>query len=252
MKIFPMDDPPNAQTDESTPDELPIEPINAPEPPPSQPRKSRRKLFLIVVTCVMVIGLAFVGYRYYHIRTVRGAIEPLVQNITLRTGNDLNYAIDFQKITYKELFDKFDKDKAEIDSKIIDLQTIESRFSGNEIVVSLKYARSCEALLRSLESKFYKDMEMNSAVEWNQKARDAYESSNYFGRYYAKKSYDEAVANFEKKSGEYDGSVDDFAKAIKDTELARSEVSAYLSDRFLLDPGIFSKLNSGNRKINRK
>ncbi len=228
MKIFPMDDPPNAQTDESTPDELPIEPINAPEPPPSQPRKSRRKLFLIVVTCVMVIGLAFVGYRYYHIRTVRGAIEPLVQNITLRTGNDLNYAIDFQKITYKELFDKFDKDKAEIDSKIIDLQTIESRFSGNEIVVSLKYARSCEALLRSLESKFY------------------------FGRYYAKKSYDEAVANFEKKSGEYDGSVDDFAKAIKDTELARSEVSAYLSDRFLLDPGIFSKLNSGNRKINRK
>jgi hypothetical protein len=200
----------------------------------------------------MAIGLAFVAYRYYHVRTVRSSVEPLVQNITLRTGNDLNYAIDPQKITYKELFEKLDKDKTEIDSKIIDLQTIESRFSGDEIAASLRYAKSCEALLRTLESKYYKDMEVSSAVEWNRKTRELYESSNYFGRYYAKKTYDEAVANFEKKSGEYDASVDDFAKAIKDTESARSEVSSYFSDRFLLDAGIFAKLNSGNQKINRK
>ncbi len=252
MRIFPIDDPPNAQPDERTPDERPIESIGAPETTPSPPRKPRRKLILILVACVATIGLAVIAYQYYRIRSVRSAIEPLLQNITLRTGNDLNYAIDPQKITYKELFDKLDKDKTEIDSKIIDLQTIETRFSGEEIAASLKYARSCEALLRALESRYYKDMEMNSAVEWNRKTRELYESSNYFGRYYAKKSYDEAVANFEKKSGEYDTSVDDFAKAIKDTESARLEVSAYLSDRFLLDPDIFAKLNNGNQKINRK
>jgi hypothetical protein len=248
MRIFPIDEPA-----EISDNERPLaQESPAPEFRPSQSRKFTRRILLALALCGLTIALAFLAFRYYQIRRVRGTIEPLVQNITLRTANDLNYAIEPQKITFKELFDKLDKDKTEIDSKIIDLQTIESRFSGGEIAASLNYAKACEALLRALESRYYKEMEMNSAVEWNRKTRDLYESSNYFGRYYAKKSYDEAVANFEKKSGEYDASVDDLAKAIKDSEATRSAITVYLSDRFLLDPALLTKLASGNEKIKRK
>src|SRR5689334_24894146 len=113
MRIFPIDESPEVpDVDNSRPETGTSEPEIAPAK-----RKSHRLIFFITFAGALALLLAFLGYRYYHVRTVRNAIEPLVQNITLRTANDLNYAIDPQKITYKELFDKLDKDKAEIDSK---------------------------------------------------------------------------------------------------------------------------------------
>jgi len=138
-------------------------------------------------------------------------------------------------------------DKSEIDSRIIELQTIESRFSDDEIAASVNYARSCQRLLRALESKTYKLMEVSAAVQWDETTRNLYHSSFYSD--YAKKTYDEAVANFEKKSNEYDASVDVLAQTMKDMEVARDELGHYLSDKFLLDREVLSSLATNNKKF---
>jgi hypothetical protein len=175
-------------------------------------------------------------------------IAPLVQNITLRTINDVKYEIDPERITYKELFEKLDRDISEIDSKIIDIQTIQSRFSDEEIAASLKYAKSCQGLLRALESKAYKQLAVNTAIEWKRKAQDLYLSSGYYGRYYTKKTYDEAMTDFDKKADEFYASVDDVTKAIKETELSRTTLTHFISDKFILDNELLSKLASLNEK----
>lgn len=111
----------------------------------------------------------------------------------------------------------------------------------------MNYASSCQRLLRALESKTYKLMEVSAAVQWDETTRNLYHSSFYSE--YAKRAYDEAVANFEKKSDEYDASVDVLAQAIKDMEVARDKLGHYLSDKFLLDRKILSSLATNSKKF---
>ena len=88
-----------------------------------------KKAIFLVIGLVVIFIVSFIFYRYYQISQVRNQLSPLVQNITLRTSNNVIFETEESKITYKELFEKIEKDLSEIDSKIIDLQTISASFN---------------------------------------------------------------------------------------------------------------------------
>jgi hypothetical protein len=226
-----------------------------PAPPPTTETKpaSRRSitapkvLILILMTLVVAAG-GFLVYRYYQVSKVRSAIEPLVQNVTLRTSNDIKYDIEPSKVTYKELFEKIDKDLSEIESKKIDIQTIASRFDQDEILASLNYMNSCQGLLRALESKYYKQLALSNSFEWHTKAYELYLRSGYYGRYYAKQTLDEADKDIKKKEEEFNGSVDDLSKALKDIEPTRGALARFISDKSILENDLLLNLAKKNEK----
>jgi hypothetical protein len=250
MRIFPIDDAPKPPVTETPPPVLQIPVIETSASDPQSPRRKAviLKTALVSITFVVIVGVGFLIFRYYQISKVSGALEPLLQNVTLRTSNDVKYEIEPERITYKEFFEKLDKDKSEIDSKIIEIQTIQGRFGDDEIKASLNYTKSCQGLLRALESKAYKQLAVNTSIEWETKARDVYVSSEYYGRYYAKKTYDEAIKDSVKKADEFYASVYEVDKAISETEAARVGLLNFLSDKFILDKDLLAKLAAQNQK----
>jgi hypothetical protein len=255
MRIFPIED---SKESASAEDQAPSEKTDSVEPPLSvahiqtgRAPKITRRLLILGIAGVLIVISGFVIFRYYQINRVTNSLEPLVQNVTLRTLNDAKYEIDPERITYKELFEKIDKDKSEIDSKIIEIQIIQGRFGEDEIAASLNYAKSCQGLLRALESKAYKQLAVDSAIEWEKKARDLYIGSGYYGAYYAKKTYDEANKDFDKKSDEFYASVDDVANALAATGAARVVLAHFLSDKFIIDKDLLAKLAIRNEKDRR-
>jgi hypothetical protein len=110
--------------------------------------------------------------------------------------------VEPSNITYKELFEKFDRDLSEMDSRSLDLQTIPN-LSEDRTTASLKYIKSCQEILRALESKYRNKMAWESSVEWSETAARtwAYNESNY-----SRQMLGEAVNNADKKAEEFNGS----------------------------------------------
>src|SRR5262249_24211632 len=162
---------------------------------------------------IALAGLVFLGYKYYQTRRTRLAIEPLVQNVTLRTKNDINYDIEPTNITYKEFFERIDKDLAERESKKIDMQAMSERANDEQMVTTLEYMKSCQALLRALESRSYKQLAYTTAIDWEAKTSNQYKNTNSFGRYYLYKTYSEAFDDAKKKEVEYNESIEGVSTA---------------------------------------
>ncbi len=83
------------------------------------------------------------------------------------------------------MFETIDKDLSEIDSKIIEIQMMQSSFSGNdEIAAALKYIESCQRLLRALKAKNYKQLSGNDLA---QAAKETQSHRAILGQYLADK-----------------------------------------------------------------
>jgi hypothetical protein len=126
------------------------------------------------------------------------------------------------------------------------MQTMPTRFDEGEIEASLNYMKSCQGLLRALESKYYKQLAFSTAVEWQHKTVDMYNSAGYYGRYYARNTLDEAEKETAKKESEFNSSVDDLSKAITEMGPARTALGRFLSERFIVENDLLSKLAAKN------
>src|SRR5208337_1476041 len=65
-------------------------------------------------------------------------------------GRPLRQETEGSTATWGETFERLEKDVADIDTKIIDLQTIPASYNAREIAAALTYVRSCQDLLRAL------------------------------------------------------------------------------------------------------
>lgn len=207
-----------------------------------------KKVFLGITAIIVISIIGFFGYRYYQIRKTRNNLSPIIQNITLRILNDTNYEIESSKITYKELFDKTGKDLSEIDSKIIDLQTISSSFNENEIKASIEYAKACQELLRALSSKYHSQLAFNSAVEWVQKSKEQYDNAGEYTQEYAGKAYLDSVNESNRKVEEYKSSINDLLKAIKRVETVRLNIQNIFLKKDVIDNQILAELTKKNQE----
>jgi prefoldin subunit 5 len=185
----------------------------------------KNKVIFYSVVILLIVAVSFFGFRYYKIKSTMGTITPLLQNVSLRVTNDARYEYESTKITYKELFEKIEKDLSEIESKIIDIQSLPTIFCEDKISVAISYAQSCQELLRTLLNKNRKFLAVQSALEWNKKAFNLYLGSISYGGEYAKKTFDEASSDVKTKIQEFKEASQDISTAIKKVEDARKKSS---------------------------
>jgi hypothetical protein len=200
----------------------------------------KNKIILYSVIILVVIALSFFGFRYYKVKSTMMAVTPLLQNISLRLANDARYDYEPSQITYKELFEKIEKDLSEIDSKIIDIQSMPATFCEDKVAAAISYAQSCQELLRTLLNKRRKHLDMSSVLEaWNKKALDLYLGSGYYGVEYARKDVKTKLQDYKEASQE-------LSTVIKRVDDARKKVIAVLPEKSIVEVSVLDKLKKQN------
>jgi predicted CopG family antitoxin len=202
-----------------------------------------RKVVFISVAVIFVIAISFFGFRYYKITTTLGTITPLLQNVSLRVSNDARYEYEPSKITYKELFEKIEKDLSEIDNKIIDIQSLPTTFCEDKVSAAVTYAQSCQELLRALLNKNRKMLALQSALEWSKKTLDLYLGAGYYGAEYAKKTFNEASDDVKTKIQELKDSTQEVSAVIKKLEETRKKAIEIFPGKAIIDTSVLEKLN---------
>jgi hypothetical protein len=195
---------------------------------------------LLVVGVLAVAGV--VGYREWSARQLPAQLLPHVKNVSLRVANSLAYELQPSNITYKELFEAIDKHLTEIDSKIIDAQTLETAKNRNAVEPLLEYLRAVQEVLRAQQSMYRKQLELSSALD---SARDAVmelRRSSVYGYDYAKQSADRAEERSTKASAEYAEARDGFRKALEKLGKARAKAARVAPPETLCDPGLTTEV----------
>jgi hypothetical protein len=205
-----------------------------------------RKVVLYSTAVIFIVAISFFGYRYYKIRTALGTITPLLQNVSLRVSNDVRYEYEPSKITFKELFERIEKDLSEIDSKIIDIQSLPTTFSEDKISVAVAYAQSCQELLRALLNKNRKMLAAQSAIEWSKKALHLELRAGYDNQY-ARNISDDAWGDAKSGIQELKDSTQEVSTVIKKVEETGKKASEIFPAKVIVDERVLDKLKE---KIN--
>jgi hypothetical protein len=203
-----------------------------------------RKVFLYSFAVILVAVIGFFGYRYYKTSSTINAIIPLLQNVSIRVSNDIRYEYESSEITTGELFDKIEKDLSEIDSKIIEMQSLPTIFCEEKVTVAIAYAQSCQELLRALRNNKNKMHSASFAMRWEEKAFDLFKVSSNFGVDHAKNNLNEAIKESETKIQEYKESVKEVPKIIKKVEDNREKAIKIFPARVIIEESVLKKLNN--------
>jgi prefoldin subunit 5 len=150
------------------------------------------------------------------------------------------------KITFKELFEKLESDIAEIDKRILEVQTIATPSNKEIVDPVLDYLKGSQELLRALLLKSRKLLAVRSASDWTDRAIQDLRTSGYYGYEYAKRASDNALKDFQKATDEYNGSIADVSMAARNMKAAHSKVAALLPADVLADPAIFDAIEKKN------
>ena len=204
--------------------------------------------FAIAAAIAIVVAIgSYVGYAKYEQQKFQESITPHVKNASLRLANAVRYETEKDtKITYKELFEKLESDVAEIDKRIIDVQTLATPENKEVTDPVLAYLKSSQELLRALLQKYRTQFSVSSASDRLEREMDDLRNASYYGREYAVKSAQRALKNFEEAGKEYaDAATDVFSAAKKMTE-SQTKVAPFIRSDALTDIAIFEAIAQKN------
>jgi len=88
----------------------------------------------LLVVALLAIG-GGIGYFEWRQHQVPVTLLPHLKSTTLRLANSLGYELQPSNVTYGELFESIGKHVTEIDSKIIDVQTLETLRIGRRLTL---------------------------------------------------------------------------------------------------------------------
>ncbi len=198
------------------------------------------------IAIVFAIG-GYVGYTRYEQHKFQEAITPHVKNASVRLANVVRYETENDStITYKELFEKLESDVAEIDKRIIDVQTLATPEKKEVTDPVLAYLKSSQELLRALLQKYRKQLSASSAKDRLESEMDDLRNANYYSHEYAAKSAQNALKDFEEAAKEYaDATTDVFSAAKKMTE-AQKKVEPLIRGDALTDIAILKTIAEKN------
>jgi hypothetical protein len=201
----------------------------------------KKKLMFFSIVVLMIVVGGFFGFRYYKINSTMSSVETLIHNISLRVSNDARYEYEPSTITFKELFEKLEKDISEIDSKIIDIQSLPTTFCADRVSTAVSYAQSCQELLRALLNKNRKSLNESSASD---RANEAWFSN--LSDEYAMKRFHEANENASKSFQESKDAAKDLSTIIEKTDEARKKALEVLPAKSIIEPSVMEKLKKSN------
>jgi len=210
------------------------------------------KKAIAAVVAVAIVIAGYFAFSAHEQQKFLESIRPHVKNSSLRLANAIRYETEEgTKITFKELFEKLEADVAEIDKRILDVQTIATPSNKEVTDPVLDYMKSSQELLRALLMKYRKRLAFSNAIDWTERAIDEMKTTSYYGMEYAKRTGDKAIKDLEKAQVEYKGAIADVIGATNNMRETYSKVVASLPRDVLIDPAILeavSKKNAPNAK----
>jgi hypothetical protein len=154
----------------------------------------KRKVIFYSIAALVALTISFYGFRYYKIKSTMGVVAPLLQNISIRVANTARYESKPTKIIFQERLEKCERDISEIESKIIDIQSMHAPFCADKLAAAIAYAQSCQELLSTLLNKNRKVIAVYASVEKSSKAIQLFLGTGFDGPEYMQKIYAEKIA----------------------------------------------------------
>lgn len=205
-----------------------------------------KKKLIIVIAAAMVIVAGYVGFLKYEQHKFVESITPHVKNASLRLANVMRYETEKTKITYKELFEKLESDIAEIDKRILDVQTISTPSNKEVTDPVLEYLKGSQEFIRSLLSKYRKQLALSSASDWASNSIEGIRDAGPYGVEYASKAADKAIKELGKAEKEYNESIPDVLNATNNLKRARANLATTMPSDALADVAIFEAVAKKN------
>ena len=205
----------------------------------------KKVLTAVVVFAVAIAG--YFGYSTYEQHKFVESIRPHVKNVSLRLTNASRYETeDGTKITFKELFEKLESDIAEIDKRILDVQTIATPANKDATDPVTDYMKGNQELLRALLTKYRKQLAVSTASDWVDRSLDELRSSNHYGFEYAKKATDKAIKELDKAIEESGKATADVVVTVTNLKDALARVTVVAPSDTLIDLTILDAIAKKN------
>lgn len=193
------------------------------------------KKYILAAAILLIGAMSYMGYaRYERIRLI-DAITPHIKNVSLRVANSARYETESDaQITYKELFERLESDIAEIDKRLIDVQTLASPETASLTDPAINYLKASQGYLRVLLQKYRKSFALSNAREWARKMIDEYSASSGYGVDFAKRSADKAIKEYGEAEKEFHATIPELRVATEKLKEARTAAGKSLPDDALL------------------
>lgn len=200
-----------------------------------------KKIIGIVLLLACALA-AYFGYVKYSEHKLIESLAPHIKNTSLRVANALAYENDSANMTFIELFSKIESDIAEIDKRLLEVQTIASPANKAKTDAVIDYLKSGQGLLRSLLGIYQKELAIITGTKVGETIRKAYENSNSYTVEYAKNAYEEAEENLRKAYAEKKEARTVFLASLKIMDKSRVKMSAFMPAEKLLDSTVLKKI----------
>lgn len=202
----------------------------------------RKRLVILSVLLFIVIGIGFLGYRKYQENKIMSAIYPHIKNTSLRVSNALGYETESSKITYKELLEKLEADIAEIDKRLLEVQTLSTGGTKEKISVVVSYLKGSLDLIRAQLMMNRKLLAYKSSVTLAGKVIDLYQETSYYGREFALRTMNNAVKDMEKERVEAKEAAAAFLGSAKKLTELRAKTAEVIPSENLIESALLEKI----------
>jgi len=193
------------------------------------------KKYIAVAAAIILVGIAYLSYVQYEKSRLIDLITPHLKNISLRVANATRYETEAgTNITFKELFEKVEADIAEVDKRLIEIQTIASPKTAKLTDPVITYLKISQEYLRALLQKYRMTMKANSAMHWSDKAIDDLRNSSGYGFDFAKRSAEKALEELKDAGKEYEDSKVGLRAATLKLKETRAAIATILPEESLI------------------
>ncbi len=204
----------------------------------------RNKITSFGVLVLLIIG-GYIGFKIYSDRQYLEAVAPHIKNTSLRVSNAARFETESSKVTYKELFERLDGDVAEVEKRLLEIQTISTPATKEKTDLIASYLKASQEFLRALASKYRKQLAATSAIEWaKQRDSDFWNESSYNA--YALKAARSAREEKLKAVEEYQKASYEVAETLTYLADARGKITALATSDALVADGVIDQLKKQN------
>jgi hypothetical protein len=201
----------------------------------------------ILISVIVVVVAASAGAAYWKITDVKSrAVPPValqhVKNSSLRLANSLSFELTRSNVTYRELYQTLEKNVTEIDSHIIDIQSIETSRNRENVEPLIAYLRVGQDVLRAQEQYYQRQVAQNVTSSSFAEAQQRLHEASPFGHDYARTSAVRAAQEVTKANLELDAALGTFRSALLRLDKVRRDLERKPNGDVLCDPDLAGRV----------